>query len=125
MSILIASAAPFSGLEHCLPLLQQAGLAAALPVASPAGSIDANDWHTRLLAAQGLTGQLQTPIARLTVGKMWEELAVKLLLANMNQPDWGLADERATWVLPFWAGLDPQTRFALGHVPFGQAVSLY
>ncbi|PIT82120.1 hypothetical protein [Limnohabitans sp. 15K] len=125
MNILIASAAPYSGLEHCLPLLQQAGLAAALPAASPAGSIGPNDWHTRLLAAQGLTGHLQTPSTSLTVGKMWEELAINLLLANMNQSTWGLADERATWVLPFWAGVDPQTRFALGHVPLGQAVALY
>lgn len=125
MNILIASAAPYSGLEHCLPLLQQAGLSAALPAASPAGNIGPNDWHTRLLAAQGLTGLLQTPTTTLAVGKMWEELAINLLLANMNQSTWGLADERATWVLPFWAGVDPQTRFALGHVPLGQAVALY
>jgi hypothetical protein len=125
MKILIASAAPFSGLTGCQDALIQAGLMTAVPFESPAGKITPNQWHQKLLASNGVEGELTSPNGKLAIGKMWEDLAVGMLQANMNQGEWGFADECAVWTLDFWANIEPQTRFALGYVSLGQAVALY
>jgi hypothetical protein len=125
MKILIASAAPFSGLTGCQDALIQAGLMPAIPFESPAGKITPNQWHQKLLASNGVEGELTSPNGKLAIGKMWEDLAVGILQASMNQGEWGFADECAVWTLDFWANIEPQTRFALGYVSLGQAVALY
>jgi hypothetical protein len=125
MKILIASAAPFSGLSWCQDILVKAGLNQALPFDSPAGKITPNQWHKKLLAANGLDSDLSMAENKLGIGKMWEDLAVGMLQANMNQKEWGFADERSVWALEFWAVIEPQTRFALGYVSLGQAIAIY
>lgn len=125
MKILIASAAPYSGLTGCQDALIQAGLMPAVPFESPAGKIIPNQWHQKLLAANGVESELTTPNGKIAIGKMWEDLAVGMLQANMNQGEWGFADESAVWTLDFWANIEPQTRFVLGYVSLGQVVALY
>jgi hypothetical protein len=125
MKILIASAAPYSGLTGCQDALIHAGLMPAVPFESPAGKITPNQWHQKLLAANGVEGELTAPSGKLAIGKMWEDLAVGMLQANMNQGEWGFADECTIWTLDFWANIEPQTRFVLGYVSLGQAVALY
>ena len=48
-------------------------------------------------------------------GKSWEHAAGDIFLANWEQPLWGWADHRSTWLLDFWLQFDPQTRFLFVH----------
>lgn len=44
---------------------------------------------------------------------MWEQVAIDLLLANIDQPVWSWADARSVDALDFWAQLDTNIRFVL------------
>jgi hypothetical protein len=39
------------------------------------------------------------------------------VLANWDQPAWGWADSRSTWLLEFWREFDPSTLFVLQYTP--------
>ena len=47
------------------------------------------------------------------IGRLWEQLASDIFIANMNSLHWGWADARSADLLPFWAGFDPQLKFVL------------
>ncbi|AGX88390.1 ATPase-like protein [Candidatus Symbiobacter mobilis] len=48
-----------------------------------------------------------------TPSRLWEQLAVDLMLANLDTPLWGWADVRNVETLEFWAGLDTGICFVL------------
>lgn len=118
MKILVATASPWSGLADTAMLLAQAGLKPALP--APVGADvfqSAADWHTQLLQTLDLHPEGLNATGPLPVGKLWEDMAVGLLRANLGPADWFMADTRATWALDFWASIDPQARFLLLYLP--------
>jgi len=118
MKILVAAASPWSGLADTATLLAEAGLKPAQP--APVGAAvfqSAADWHTQLLQTLDLDPEGLNASGPLPVGKLWEDLAVGLLRANLGPTDWFLADTRATWTLDFWASTDPQARFLLLYLP--------
>lgn len=47
------------------------------------------------------------------VGKLWEQVASDLLLANLESEAWGWHDPQSLWALDFWAELDPNIHFVL------------
>jgi hypothetical protein len=46
-------------------------------------------------------------------GKLWQDLATDLFLANLSNETWGWADARSTWLLDFWSRFETQIRFVL------------
>lgn len=111
MKISIVASSPDTQTAQLHTLLQRAGLANALPSAS---GISPNTWHDKLYKALEQTDPRQTQ-KPLVIGKAWEEMATGLVIANLDQPEWGFADSRSTWALDFWLQLDPQTRFVLAY----------
>ncbi len=118
MKILVAAASPWSGLADTAMLLAEAGLKPAQPAAVGADVFQSPaDWHTQLLQTLDLDPEGLNASGPLPVGKLWEDMAVGLLRANLGTADWFLADTRATWALDFWASIDPQVRFLLLYLP--------
>jgi septal ring factor EnvC (AmiA/AmiB activator) len=115
MKIVIVASSPDCNTTDLQTLLQASGLQSARPSAKH--GLSGSDWHTKLYKAldQDEAGlNTQSP---LSVGIAWLELAVDLLVTNLDQPEWGFADSRATWVLDFWRNVDPQSRFVLAYTP--------
>lgn len=110
MHILIVCGTPWCDLGTVFAQLQSTGLSAALPAQT--GSVaSVADWHQRLFCHRPKATQPIQP------GKAWEHAAGEVFLANWEQPLWGWADHRSTWLLDFWQHFDPQTRFVLVHTP--------
>jgi len=51
--------------------------------------------------------------ARQDIGRLWEQLASDIFIANLSVPVWGWADTRSIDLLPFWDQFDPQLKFIL------------
>jgi hypothetical protein len=109
MKILVVTGLPYIGLEQVDDLLHKAGLAKPSP--GKMQSYDVNDWHVGLLNSADIKGGSLGLNAPLIIGKVWEELAVDVLLGNIGAKDWGFYDSIAVWTSDFWSDIDPQTRF--------------
>ena len=83
--------------------LYQAGLAIAAPIEREA-RIDMHTWHQRAKPAF---------VEQRPLGKLWENVANDLLLANLDKPCWGWHDTDSIWAMPFWAEQEPNTHFLL------------
>ena len=111
MKIVVTCGHPCSGFQLAYEALTQAGLArpqpsrreSLLPAALQEKIFKAND-----LDPTGLNVKTQ-----ISPGKVWQDLAVDLFVGNMDQKNWGWADNRSVWLLDFWKELDPQVRFVL------------
>lgn len=115
MKIVIIASSPDCNTANLQTLLQASGLQAARPSAKYGHT--ASDWHSKIYTAldhdiDGLTTQSPLP-----VGIAWLDLAVDLMVSNIDQVEWGFADARATWLLDFWRNVDPQSRFVLAYTP--------
>jgi hypothetical protein len=108
MHTLIICGTPWCDLPGVLKPLHAAGLSAPL-LAEKGGVRTLSDWHDRLFTNRS------TPAAAMEPGKSWEHAAGDIFLANWEQPLWGWADHRSTWLLDFWLQFDPQTRFLFVH----------
>jgi hypothetical protein len=113
MKILLIASSPDTDAHHIFALLQRAGLQSPLPAAS---GMTVQTWHSKLYQALEQTNPHQTR-QPLTIGKAWQDLAVGIHHANIDQNEWGFADPLATWTLDFWKNLDTQTRFVLVYTP--------
>ena len=110
MQTLIICGTPWCALQPLQALLETAGLGTARQ--AKAGSVVGIDqWHDRLCTSQPDAAQPIQP------GKPWELAAGEIFLANWEQPAWGWADSRSTWLLEFWRDFDHSTRFVLVHTP--------
>jgi hypothetical protein len=110
MQTLITCGTPWCELQPLQALLESSGL--GKPRQAHAGSVlGIEQWHDRLCLSQPA---LASPIQP---GKPWELAAGEIFLANWEQPVWGWADSRSTWLLEFWRDFDPSTRFVLLHTP--------
>lgn len=83
--------------------LYQAGLATAAPIERET-RIDMHTWHQRAKPAF---------VEQRPLGKLWENVANDLLLANLDKPCWGWHDTDSIWAVPFWAEQEPNTHFLL------------
>lgn len=99
-------------LDRFATSLNQAGAAAARPAIRDT-EISIGAWHRKVLATQPpREGELATPP---TLGRVWEQLAGDIFLANYNQPLWYWAESDSVHVLDFWRDFDPNTLFLLLH----------
>jgi hypothetical protein len=90
-------------------ILTQAGMGQAQsPQRDPSMTI--GFWHEQVEARiKEMPAQAET----VELGRVWEQIASDIFVANMSQPTWGWADTRSARVLDFWQLFDPQVRFVL------------
>jgi hypothetical protein len=111
MKIILALGAPGAGHEAVFAALTEAGVAPAKP--------SRRDGHTPqelgrlLLQALEVEPNGHLPLQQLRPGKVWQELATDLTVANLEQPVWGWADHQLAGLLDFWHDFDSQVRFLL------------
>lgn len=91
-----------STLAPLLTSLASSGLPAAQALVRDA-QVTLGTWHQRVLAS----GQTQQP------GRVWEQLAAELFVANIHQTQWAWADTQLIPLLNYWADFDPNIRFVL------------
>ncbi|CAN7274285.1 hypothetical protein LJR066_001195 [Acidovorax sp. LjRoot66] len=119
MHTIIVCGSPWCDTPKIQATLESAGLSPANVAVS--GSVTTPTvWHERLLAGRM---RLAPPQQQVQPGKAWELAASEIFLANWDQPLWGWADHRSTWLLDFWLHFDPQTRFLLVHTPAAQVLA--
>jgi hypothetical protein len=92
-----------AGLTAVHALLQAAGLNPARPSATAS----LHSWHDRLFSRTPALQPIEQP------GRLWDQMAGDVFLANMEQPLWGWCDSRSTWLLPYWRDFDPNICFIL------------
>jgi hypothetical protein len=83
--------------------LVQAGMSAAQPLQRDP-SVTLQVWHQRVCAQSA---------GAIKPNRLWEQLAVDLMLANLDAPVWGWADTQSHQLLDFWSQLDSDIRFVL------------
>jgi hypothetical protein len=103
MITLCITGTPGRDFDSVSKLLFQGGLATAKPIERET-TISMEDWHKRVAP---ILSKQQQP------GRLWEQLAGDLLLANFQQPQWGWADPASLAALEFWSELEPGLGFLL------------
>lgn len=102
MTPICITGADAPALHHLAQALQSAGVAPAQPLQRDA-ALNLHVWHQRVC-------QSGVPVVP---SRLWEQVAIDLLLANIDQPVWSWADVRSVEALDFWAQLDTNIRFVL------------
>ena len=96
-------------LSQIAHFLQEAGV--AMPSASKrASDISITTWHNRVFGKRK-SGNIQD--LQPVIGKLWEQLASDIFVANLDAPLWGWQESRSTWLLDFWADFEPRILFVL------------
>lgn len=85
-----------------LDVLGRAGLQPARPAAD---GLDIGTWHARLARNMNALEPVAAP------GRVWEQLAGGIVMANLEAPLWGWGDVRSAMLLDFWQNFDPGIRF--------------
>jgi hypothetical protein len=119
MTFLITTGGDVEALRAVGDTLLDAGMAAARPsVRDEQWTLQR--WHQEVLARQhGVAVSVQKP------GRLWEQLAVDILLANMQAECWGWSGPDALPLLDFWASFEAQTRFILLCEPYEGMLSRF
>ena len=112
MNILCITGSHQTDLAFIQQLLLEHGVETAKP-SQRDPSVTMSYWHdqaSKRFLEQGSTEGDASP-ARL--GRVWEQMASDIFMANLDNPLWGWADTRSGGFLPFWLDFDPAIRFIL------------
>ncbi len=107
--ICITGANPLD-LHLVLDALQQSGAKPAKP-AKRDEPLDINFWHEQVIAAA--EEDFEVPQAISNPGRLWEQLASDIVVANLKSKVWAWADTNSIWLLDYWLGFDPRLYFVL------------
>ena len=91
-------------------VLQSAGMKAA-QAAKRDEPVDMAFWHEQVMAAAAEEFEGLQAIGN--PGRLWEQMASDIFVANIKSKVWGWADTRSTWLLDFWLGFEPRLNFIL------------
>ena len=72
--------------------------------------INLDAWHDKVFATQPNKAR---QFALTAPGRLWEQLAGDIFIANIDQDCWGWADTRSMKLLDFWHDFEAGTRFIL------------
>ncbi len=97
-------------LDGIADLLQQAGMRLAKS-AKHDDSVDIALWHQQIIASAHEEAASVQPIEH--PGRLWEQLAGEIFLANLKSKLWGWADARSVWLLDFWVAFESRINFVL------------
>ena len=121
ISLCITGQSP-SAIAAASAALEAAGMAPARGLERDA-HINFSTWHERVYQAleqrqsdPAEDGDEAAPAlapAAATIGRLWEQLANDLFLANIDTKVWGWAEAKSLGLLDFWLELDPSVHFVL------------
>jgi hypothetical protein len=96
-------------LSYIEAIFVQAGMALPRP-AQRNEMLTMSSWHDQIQSRiQQIAGE-QGPVE---LGRVWEQLASDLFVANLDQPVWGWSNVQSIALLDFWQAFDPQLLFVL------------
>ena len=96
-------------LSYIEAIFVQAGM--ALPRPSQRNeTLTMASWHDQIQSRIKQIAGEQSPVE---LGRVWEQLASDLFVANLDQPIWGWSNVQSIALLDFWQAFDPQLRFVL------------
>jgi len=112
MNPLLIVGHPHSGLEIIEDLLLQNGMSKAQP--SRSQFLNPCEISCKLLNIDknNLCSDSEN-IQQIKPTKVWDELALDLLLANMGQGLWGWSDSQSIYLLDYWKSIEPKLTFIL------------
>ncbi len=110
MKAICVTGASQTDLHPVAHLLQQAGLASPKTVKRD-DPIDISLWHEQVMAMAAEEAPGDQPVS--SPGRLWEQLASEIFIANIKSKVWGWADARSTWLLDFWSQFEPRLNFVL------------
>ena len=95
-------------------VLLASGMATHLPLERDL-TFDLVRWHERVTGSQAPARPTQSEPAETAnqPSRLWQQLAIDLMVANMNSAHWGWAHPGAVQWLEFWSQLEPEIRFVL------------
>jgi hypothetical protein len=94
-------------LSYIEAIFVQAGM--ALPRPSQRNeTLTISSWHDQIQSRIQEIARDQGPVE---LGRVWEQLASDLFVANLDQPVWGWSNVQSIALLDFWQAFDPQIRF--------------
>ena len=112
VKVVLTTGHPHGAFTLVHEILCDAGLAKALP--SSRGKLTPEELQAKLAKT---TGRAANEFKPFEPGRVWQELAVDLFVANMDVPAWGWSDSATVRLLDFWRKFDPSTRFVLVYCP--------
>jgi len=96
-------------LSYIEAIFVQAGMALPRP-AQRNETLTMSSWHDQIQSRIQEIAREQGPVE---LGRVWEQLASDLFVANLDQPVWGWSNVKSIALLDFWQAFDPQLRFVL------------
>lgn len=111
MKIVLTCGHPTSGYQMVHRVLLDCGLSQAN--SSRREQFSAEDIQRKLCLAHDIPAIASGEIIQVNPGKVWQNLAVDLFVANLEAENWGWADVNTVYLLDFWHEFDPQLRFVL------------
>ena len=100
-----------SNLQTVANILQQAGMKQPKPARHDNDSIDIRFWHEQVMTLAAEDSSAVQPISN--PGRLWEQLASDIFIANIESKVWGWSDTRSTWLLDYWLDFEPHLNFIL------------
>ena len=100
-----------SNLQTVAEILQQAGMTQPEPARRDNGSVDIEFWHEQVMALAAEDSSVVQPISN--PGRLWEQLASDIFVANIKSKVWGWSNTRSTWLLNYWLDFEPHLNFIL------------
>jgi hypothetical protein len=96
-------------LSYIQGIMTQAGMSVARP-AKKDDTLNIDFWHTQV---KSRLQEFDPEEAPAVPGRVWEQLASDIFLANLDLSVWGWSVQLSYPVLEFWQRFDPQIRFVL------------
>ena len=100
-----------SNLQTVADILQQAGMTQPEPAKRDNDSVDIEFWHEQVMTLAAEDSCAVQPIS--SPGRLWEQLASDIFIANIESKVWGWSDTRSTWLLNYWLDFEPHLNFIL------------
>ncbi|MBA6125308.1 hypothetical protein [Pseudomonas juntendi] len=98
-----------SNLDPFANTLQKAGAKAAAP-ALRTGKMSIAQWHEKVLATE-----TRSRLEPIKPGRILDQVAMDIFLANHSHPLWFWAHENSVYALDYWLEFDASTHFVLMH----------
>ncbi len=111
MSIIVTCGHENSGFAQTHAILEQSGLAAAKTSDKEQFSI--SNMGRAICDANKINTQDPASIHQIKPARVWQALSDSVMLANMDQNNWGWADPDSIYLLDYWLDYDPRFRFVL------------
>ncbi|CAE6518431.1 conserved hypothetical protein [Nitrosomonas nitrosa] len=100
-----------SNLQTVADILQRAGMKLPEPAKRDSNSVDIEFWHEQVMTLAAENASAVQPISN--PGRLWEQLASDIFVANIKSKVWGWSNTQSTWLLDYWLDFETHLNFIL------------